>query len=281
MKVGIIGLGLMGGSWGLALKKAGLVDQVLGFDTNPDHGKQALSLGLIQQNMESIEELCEQVDQVILTIPVDAIEQQLPKVLDAIHTHQTVIDFGSTKSSIAAGVSGHSKRMQYLAAHPITGTEYSGPEAAFSTLYHEKVMILCDTEKTDKYRVDAFVDQCKHIGMKVVFQPSDEHDLHLAYVSHLSHVTAFSLSNVVLTKEKKESRILELAGSGFESTVRLAKSSPEMWTPIFLKNRKAMLECVDAYLAEVSRFRQYLSDADSEAISGFLNEGREIRKILK
>jgi prephenate dehydrogenase len=281
MKVGIIGLGLIGGSWGLALKKTGLVDRVLGYDADASHRSKAQALGLIDQALETIEDLVKVVDLLVLAIPVDAIEGLLPSLLDKIHDDQFIVDFGSTKSSISAAVDQHPKRNHFLAAHPIAGTEYSGPDAAFGSLYQDKVMILCDTDQTASQWVEQFQKQCEAVGMSIVFQPSEEHDLHLAYVSHLSHVTAFSLSNAVLKKEKEENQILALAGSGFESTVRLAKSSPEMWTPIFLKNRKAMLESVNAYLDEVSRFRQYLSDADGAAITRFLTEGREIRKILK
>lgn len=281
MKLGIIGLGLIGGSWGLAVKRAGLATSIVGFDHSQQNLEEARNLGLIDKSCSSIDELVEEVDQIVLAIPVDAIESILPKVLEKINSGQSVIDFGSTKSLICEQVKNHSKRSRYLAAHPIAGTEYSGPSAAFASLFQDKVMILCETEKTDGRLMNDFRVQCESIAMKVLTQSSAEHDLHLAYVSHLSHVTSFSLSNTVLKKEQKESRILALAGSGFESTVRLAKSSPEMWTPIFLKNQQAMLECVDAYLTEVEKFRTLLASKDAAGIHQFLEEGRAIRKILK
>jgi prephenate dehydrogenase len=281
MRVGIVGLGLMGGSWALALKKADQSVEILGFDALEQHKQEALRMGLVSQVTSSLEELADLVDQIVLTIPVDVIEHLLPNLLDRLSSDQVVIDFGSTKSSIAKSVVNHANRTNYIAAHPIAGTEYSGPEAAFSSLYQDKVMIVCDSSSSDKSQLSQFVSQCDQIGMELVYQTSEEHDLHLAYVSHLSHVTSFSLSNAVLKKEKEEKQILALAGSGFASTVRLAKSSPEMWSPIFLKNKIAMLEAVEAYLLEVQRFKNYLEAEDAEAIQQFLQEGRAIRKILK
>jgi prephenate dehydrogenase len=281
MRVGIVGLGLMGGSWALALKKADQSVEMLGFDVLVKHKQEALRLGLVSQVTSSLEELSDLVDQIVLTIPVDVIEHLLPNLLDRLSSDQVVIDFGSTKSSIAKSVINHSNRSSYIAAHPIAGTEYSGPEAAFSSLYQDKVMIICDSSSSDENHLLQFVKQCDQVGMELVYQTSEEHDLHLAYVSHLSHVTSFSLSNAVLKKEKEEKQILALAGSGFASTVRLAKSSPEMWSPIFLKNKIAMLEAVEAYLLEVQRFKNYLEAEDAEAIQQFLQEGRAIRKILK
>lgn len=281
MRIGIVGLGLMGGSWALALKKVDKELQVIGFDNDAAHRKEALECGLVDRCVDSLDDLIQSVEQVVLAIPVDAVEEVLPVVLDLINSTQTVIDFGSTKSMIADRVKQHPKRNQYIAAHPIAGTEYSGPQAAFSALYSDKIMIICDDSLTEKERLSHWITQCEKIGMKVVFQTAKAHDLHLAYVSHLSHVTSFSLSNAVLKKEKEENQILNLAGSGFESTVRLAKSSPEMWSPIFLKNREAMLEAVEAYLKEVNRFKEYLHAEDAASIHQFLTDGRLIRKILK
>ncbi len=281
MKTGIVGLGLMGGSWALALRNANPSVETIGFDQLEQHRSQAEQLGLVSRCSTSMNELLDEVDQIVLSIPVDAIETLLPEILDQLSVDQAVIDFGSTKSAIAKAVVDHPNRSRYVAAHPIAGTEYSGPDAAFSTLYKGKVMIVCDGEQSDNAPLEIFLRQCIQLGMEVVHQTSEEHDLHLAYVSHLSHVTSFSLSNTVLNKEKEEQQILALAGSGFASTVRLAKSSPEMWSPIFLKNKVAMLQAVEDYLLQVQRFKSYLKEEDAEAVQRFLEEGREIRKILK
>ena len=281
MRLGVVGLGLMGGSWALAMRKYDLFDEFIGWDMSEDHRNQAVKLGLINQAVDSVELLLSSSDVIVMAIPVDSIEELLPDVLDQVKPGQLIVDFGSTKSAICDTVKDHPNRSQYLAAHPIAGTEYNGPGAAFSDLYLGKVMILCDTELTDLDLLEAFVANCQKLEMKISRLSSKEHDLHLAYVSHLSHVTSFSLSNAVLKIEKKERQILELAGSGFASTVRLAKSSPEMWTPIFLKNRTAILESVDAYLEELLRFRDHLTQKDARAIHEFLTEGRNISKILK
>jgi prephenate dehydrogenase len=192
-----------------------------------------------------------------------------------------IVDFGSTKELIANRVKSHPNRSQYISAHPIAGTEYSGPSAAFPSLYTDKVMIVCDTEESDQVKLKQFEWLCMQIGMKLRYMSSREHDIHLAYVSHLSHIISFSLSNTVLDKEKEHVQILNLAGSGFDSTVRLAKSSPDMWAPIFLKNRNNLLDSLEDYLKYLEKFRTALVQEDQEEIKKLLTKGREIRKILK
>lgn len=281
MKISIIGLGLIGGSFALALKKRLEDITVYGWDENPQHLEEASSLGIIDHRAESLEQAIDYSEWLVLAIPVHAIEAILPDCLKQLRPEQVVVDFGSTKKSICDAAEGLNNRNQFIAAHPIAGTEYSGPAAAFANLYEDKVMIVCDQEQSDDQSVQAFRKLCKMIGMSTTYLGAEEHDLHLAYVSHLSHVIAFGLSNTVLNAEKHDERILDLAGSGFASTVRLAKSSPEMWTPIFLKNKKAILESVDNYLEQVTRFRQLLENEDSDSITSFLENGRKIRKILK
>lgn len=280
MKVSIIGLGLIGGSYAMALKKRLEDLTVYGWDQNEAHLNEAEKRGIIDEKCQSLAEVTKQGNWVILAIPVDAIEKLLPSILDEINERQVLIDFGSTKSVICQVVAAHPKRSQFIAAHPIAGTEYSGPHAAFSDLYENKVMIVCDHEKSDAQIVDRFRKQCKMIGMSTSYLSSDEHDVHLAYVSHLSHVISFGLSRTVLEKEESERSILDLAGSGFASTVRLAKSSPEMWTPIFLKNKKAMLEALDQYISQMQQFKSLLETSDEKGLDKYLAEGRSIRKIL-
>ncbi len=280
MKVSIIGLGLIGGSFGLALKSIGEV-HITGWDQNPANLRKALELGLIDQKAHSVEECFSESDWIFLAIPVDAIETLLPGFLDRLREDQWVVDFGSTKEAICQTVEDHNLRRQFLAAHPIAGTEYSGPESAFSSLFQDKTMIICESEKTSDSLVEAFSSLCRSLSMKLSYLSARDHDKHLAYVSHLSHVIAFGLSNAVLSEEKEDNRILDLAGSGFDSTVRLAKSSPEMWTPIFIKNRRFLLEAIDNFMKETGKIRDFLSREESEEIFKFLQNGREIRKILK
>ena len=281
MKVSIIGLGLIGGSFALALKKRIENVHIYGWDTNPDHMAEALKLGIINEKAKNLEEVVSQGDWIILAIPVNAIEGLIPQCLQSLRIEQVLVDFGSSKQLICQTADAQSKRGQFIAAHPIAGTEYSGPSAAFADLFEDKVMIVCDREKSMPYNIDAFRKICKMIGMETRYLGAEAHDVHLAYVSHLSHIIAFGLSNTVLEKEETDEHILDLAGSGFASTVRLAKSSPEMWTPIFQKNRTAILEGLDHYISHLSSFRQMLEEGDQAAIENFLSKGREIRKILK
>lgn len=281
MKVTIIGPGLIGGSFALALKKRLEEVTVYGWDQNPDHLREALTLGIIDHATSSLKEALQNGDWIILAIPVNAIEAVLPGCLDSLKPHQVLIDFGSTKESICTVADQHANRTQFIAAHPIAGTEYSGPQAAFPSLFEDKVMIVCDEEKSSPDAITEFRKLCKMIGMSTTYLKAAEHDIHLAYVSHLSHVIAFGLSNTVLKQEESDEHILDLAGSGFASTVRLAKSSPDMWTPIFLKNKGAILDSLDNYLDQLNHFKSLLEDEDSDEIRGFLEKGRAIRKILK
>ncbi len=280
MNITIIGLGLIGGSYALSLKKRYEDLHITGWDANQSHLDKAMELGIVDRKGDSMGSAIEEADWIFLAIPVDAIEKILPDTLDLLKENQILVDFGSTKAAICEVVAGHSKRNQFIAAHPISGTEYSGPEAAFSSLFEDKVMIVCDPGKTDPQFIEQFRKQCKIVGMTTSYLSSEEHDIHLAYVSHLSHVISYGLSRAVLKKEESEKQILDLAGSGFESTVRLAKSSPEMWTPIFLKNQKAMLEALNAYIGQIETFRDLLNDKNADGIREYLSKGRVIRKIL-
>lgn len=281
MNVSIIGLGLIGGSFALALKKRLEDVTIYGWDENEAHLTEALDLGSIDQVSNSLEAAVQAGDWVVLAIPVNAIEAILPSCLDLLKQNQVLVDFGSTKKTICDAANLHPKRAQFIAAHPIAGTEYSGPQAAFHSLYEDKVMIVCDSDNSDPGAISEFRKLCKMIGMSTTYLKAAEHDVHLAYVSHLSHVIAFGLSNTVLKQEENDERILNLAGSGFASTVRLAKSSPDMWTPIFLKNKEAILESIENYLEQVTQFKTLLEDENADEIRTFLEKGRSIRKILK
>jgi prephenate dehydrogenase len=281
MNVSIIGPGLIGGSFALALKKRLEDVTIYGWDQNEANLKEATRLGIIDIATDSLEAAIAKGDWVVLAIPVNAIEAILPTCLDQLKEHQVLVDFGSTKKTICAVANTHPKRQQFIAAHPIAGTEYSGPQAAFPSLYEDKVMIVCDESKSAPDAVSEFRKLCKMTGMNTTYLKAAEHDVHLAYVSHLSHVIAFGLSNTVLKKEESDEHILKLAGSGFASTVRLAKSSPDMWTPIFLKNKEAILDGLDNYLEQLTQFKALLEDDKEAEIRSFLEKGRAIRKILK
>ncbi len=281
MKILFVGTGLIGGSFSLALQQQKMLEQAGGYSRNPINLEKSLSLGIIQQQFDNLDDGISWADWIILSIPVDAILKMLPEILDKLKPGQAVIDFGSTKGSICELVKHHKNRSQFIAAHPIAGTEYSGPEAAFPGLFEKKSMLICERELTNPDLMEEFEKLCIKLSMKVDFLGATDHDRHLAYISHLSHVTSYALSNAVLAKEKDGSIILEMAGSGFASTVRLAKSSPEMWAPIFLDNKKMVLEAIDQYNNKLTKFKQLLESEDLGGMLQYLKEGREIGKILK
>ncbi|MFT7029440.1 MAG: prephenate dehydrogenase [Marinoscillum sp.] len=280
MKVLFVGTGLIGGSFSLAMRKNGYLNEAGGYSRNPNNLIRSIDLGIIDQKFDTLEEAVQWADWIILSIPVDVINKLLTGILDMLEPHQTVIDFGSTKGNICSQVASHDKRKQFIAAHPIAGTEYSGPDAAFDSLFEEKMMIICEREKTDPKKLQAFVNVCTGMYMRVEHMEADAHDRHLAYISHLSHITSYALSNAVLDKERDGEVILELAGSGFASTVRLAKSSPEMWTPIFMENRKMVLEALNGFLQKANHFKELLEAKDESGINKFLEEGRKISKLI-
>ena len=229
-----------------------------------------------------LEEGIEWAEMILLGTPVDVIKKTLPGILDHVRADQLVVDFGSTKSTICEVVNSHSKRQNFLAAHPIAGTENSGPEAAFPELFKNQNLIICEKEKSNELLTEDFLNLAKDVGFYFTFMSSaKEHDRHLAYISHLSHISSFVLSNTVLQKEKDGEVILELAGSGFESTVRLAKSSPAMWSSIFIENKQMVLDSIKAYQDELEQLRRSIEGEDVQRVSDYLEEGRKIRKILK
>ena len=280
MKVLFVGTGLIGGSFSLAMQKHGFLKDAGGYSIDPASLDRSIELGIIHRKFESLQEGVAWADWIILSIPVDVISAILPSILDQISKDQIVVDFGSTKGKICAGVDMHKNRSRYIAAHPIAGTEYSGPDAAIDSLFEEKMMIVCEEERTDKSVLEAFNSICNGLHIKMESMEADAHDRHLAYISHLSHITSYALSNAVLAKEKDGEIILELAGSGFESTVRLAKSSPEMWTPIFMENKKMVLEALNEFMVKAGNFRDLLQKDDAEGITTFLDQGRAIKKVI-
>lgn len=277
--ISIIGLGLIGGSFALALKKVGIAENIIGVDQNETHQKEALELGIVDE-VVSLDRAIEISDLIVIAVPINAIQNVLPEILDKIGDNTIVMDMGSTKAGICRKVLNHPKRKQFVATHPIAGTENSGPKAAFAELFLNKVAILCDVEQSEIDAANKVKKIYQSLWMNVKTMSSDAHDSHIAYVSHLSHITSFALGQAVLKKEKNEEAIFDMAGSGFESTVRLAKSSPDMWTPIFIQNRDNLLTAIDAYQTEISKIRKMIDEKDAEDIHQYLKNTNDIRRIL-
>lgn len=278
MKVCIIGVGLIGGSFALDIKAGYKDTAIYGIDTDEDHIQQALERQLIDEKA-TFDQL-EAADVVFVAIPVNAIIKVLPEVLDRVADDTLVIDTGSTKALICETVARHPKRRNFLAAHPISGTEFSGPAAAHRGLYQQKTNIICEVEKTAFKLQERAFDIFNRLGMRIRYMDPGSHDKHIAYVSHLSHISAFMLGKTVMEKEKNERDIFDLAGSGFESTVRLAKSSPAMWTPIFEQNRENVLETLDEYIANLQEFRRLMADNDFKALYNEMAHTNAIKAIL-
>ena len=276
MKLAVIGVGLIGGSWAKALKKSGVVASVAGIDRSEAHLTQAIELGIIDDKATYAD--LATVDMVFLSIPVDQMVIELPKVLDAVGEQTLVIDAGSTKLQLCEAVASHPKRRNFLAAHPIAGTEYSGPSAAIDNLYEGKLAIVCEVEKTAINLQERAMIAFAALQMGVRYMGAKEHDIHVAYVSHLSHISAFMLGKTVMGKEKDDRNIFDLAGSGFASTVRLAKSSPQMWAPIFIQNKEPLLETLDAYIENLKAFRTLIA---AEDLASLLQEMKRINSIEK
>lgn len=279
MNIAIVGVGLIGGSVAITLKEKKAVSKIIGVDKSDSNLKKALQLGLIDEGA-TLEEAISRSDMIFLTIPVDAILQLLPSILDQV-THQVVVDMGSTKERILQTVVDHPNRGRLVAAHPMAGTEYSGPEAALPGLFKGKMMVYVDAVHSDEDAFDAVDAITEQLEMHTAFMKAHEHDVHTAYVSHISHITSFALALTVLEKEKSQGRIFELAGSGFESTVRLAKSSPDMWTPIFKQNRENVLEVLQEHVKQLQNIQQVLRDEDYDAFYKLIKKSNKIRRILK
>jgi prephenate dehydrogenase len=279
MRISIIGVGLIGGSIARDLRKLKLTKELIGVDNNKTHGQKAVKLGLVDK-MLPIDKALPLADVVILSIPVNAMLTTLPYALDLIQKSAIVIDTGSTKSQLCRVVDNHSKRKQYVAAHPIAGTEDSGPEAAIESLFQNKTNIICEKEKSSRQALDVAKKIFDAIGMKTVFMEPKDHDKHVAYVSHLSHVSSFLLGQTVLDIEKDEKNIFNLAGSGFSSTVRLAKSSPDMWTPIFEQNSEYLSQALLEYIMHLQRFHYHLMKRDTKELESMMTRANEIRRVL-
>jgi prephenate dehydrogenase len=276
-KIHIVGLGLLGGSFALALKKKNPAIVFTGHDTSSKNLNDALTLGLID---EVKTEADPDTDIVILATPADTLPGLLESTLDRIGEDTLVIDFGSTKAKLCKAVESHPNRSRYLAGHPIAGTEYSGPKSAREDLLDRKVFIICEMEKTDIHLKGKAYEVLEALNMKLRFMDAEEHDAQLAFVSHLSHISSFMLGKTVLDKMEDDKNIFNMAGSGFASTVRLAKSAPSMWAPIMLENKKNILDGLSMYIANLSKFRDKIIAEDYEGLFQEMEKINKIRDIL-
>ena len=280
MIVCIAGMGLIGGSLAIDLRKRGFASCIIGVDNDPQHAAIA-KLGGLADETDTLENAVQRADLIILATPVDAIGSLLPRVLDLVgETQKVVTDMGSTKAGLAKLVKNHPNRRHYVAAHPMAGTEFSGPLAAMSKLFDYKCAIICDKEQSAPFALKAIRKMFKILNMKLIYMNSEEHDMSAAYVSHISHISSFALSLCVLDKEKDKKRILSLAGGGFASTVRLAKSSAEMWVPVFEQNNKYVVEVLNTYIEKLELFREHITKNQKDAVTGLIREANKIQKIL-
>ena len=278
MNVGVIGLGLIGGSIALKIKEIDENTVIYGLDKDLDSMSYSLNRGIIDKKLDinSINHL----KYIFIAIPVDAIKSEIESILNKISNNTLVVDLGSTKYEICKKVQDHSNRKNFLAAHPIAGTEFSGPSAAINNLFDNKVLILCETEKTDQVLLSDALKIFDLMNMNIINMDSIEHDKHIAYVSHLSHISSFMLGKTVMNKEEDQDTIYDMAGSGFESTVRLAKSSPETWASIFIENKNNIVESLDEYISNINNFKILIENGDKEKLSAEMKKINGIKEIL-
>ncbi|CAM1357161.1 prephenate dehydrogenase [Tenacibaculum halocynthiae] len=278
MNVFVIGLGLIGGSLALDIQHEFNEVIIYGIDTNEEHLNQALEIGIIQQKAAFSD--LNNADIVIISVPVDTSLKLTPKVLDEISDNTLVMDVGSTKEDVCEIIKNHPKRRNFLATHPIAGTEFSGPKAALKNLYRGKTNIICEVEKTAFKLQEKALDIFSKIGMRIRYMDPKSHDKHIAYVSHLSHISSFMLGKTVIEKEKNERDIFDMAGSGFASTVRLAKSSPAMWAPIFEQNKTNVIETLEEYIQNLQQFKELMLQDNFAEIYQEMESTNHIKQIL-
>jgi prephenate dehydrogenase len=279
MRITIIGLGLIGGSMAIGLRESGFATELIGVENNENNAKRALELGLVDKITDFTEGVA-LADIVIVATPVNALVSLLPKILDLVD-NQIVMEVGSTKKMVVEAVRFHPKRAHFIATHPMAGTEFSGPDAAIRGLFVGKACVLCDIEDSSEAAHAAAYALFTALKMRIVYLDADSHDVHTAYVSHISHISSFALALTVLEKERDENQIFELASGGFESTVRLAKSNPATWIPIFEQNRDNVLDVLDEHISVLSQFRSLLIKRNFEEFHTMIEKANEIRRILK
>lgn len=278
LNVAVIGIGLIGGSIALDLKKFPKVKKIIGVDKSQENLYKARQLGIIDDSLP-LKQAINEADLVVLATPVDTSIRLLPEILEIVD-NQVVFDVGSTKENIIKCAENYPKRGRFVATHPMAGTEFSGPEAALHHLFKNKPVIICDAKSSDKDALQLIREVYEFLGMNIVEMDPKPHDLHAAYVSHISHISSFALSLTVLEKEKVEKNITDMASGGFDSTVRLAKSSPEMWTPIFIQNSGNVVDVINSYIAVLQKFKNVILANDSEKIMEMIQQSNEIKRVL-
>lgn len=279
MTVTIVGTGLIGGSMALVLKEKGMAQKIIGVDTNKEHEQKAVAIGLVDEAM-NLDGAILNSDLIIISIPVDASINLVNYVLDKVEK-QVVMDVGSTKRGVLAAADKHHNRKRFVATHPMWGTEYSGPEAAERGAFQNKAVVVCDRDGSDDDAVQVVERVYEALGMHIIYMDAEAHDLHTAYISHISHITSFALANTVLEKEREEDAIFELASAGFESTVRLAKSNPAMWVPIFRQNRENVLDVLNEHLTQLRKFKSCLEKENYTYLQELIENANRIKKIIK
>ncbi|RZM06186.1 MAG: prephenate dehydrogenase [Pedobacter sp.] len=279
MNVAVIGIGLIGGSMALALREKGIATHIIGVDANDIHQKQALDLKLVDE-IDSLRNAINRSDLIILSIPVDKAEQLLPEILIEIK-EQVVMDVGSTKYSLSKALVSLPNTGRFVSTHPMWGTEFSGPSAAVKEAFRDKAVVICDKENSDADALELVEEIYRRLGMHIIYMNAQAHDLHAAYISHISHITSFALANTVLEKEKEDNAIFELASGGFESTVRLAKSNPAMWVPIFMQNKENVLDVLNEHISQLRKFKSCLEKENFEYLAELIENANTIKRILK
>ena len=278
--VAIVGVGLIGGSMALGLKEKGFAKKIIGIGRSESSLQKAKDLGIIDEAL-SLEDAVTQSDFIYVAIPVDATIPVVLQILDLINDKQIVVDAGSTKNALCTAIANHPMRKQLVATHPMWGTEYSGPEAAVRDAFIGRSCVICEKEKTDTDTLKIVEDIYKALGMHIIYMDAVSHDTHAAYVSHISHITSFALANTVLEKEKEEDAIFEMASAGFESTVRLAKSNPAMWAPIFMQNKENVLDVLNEHISQLRKFKASLEKENMEYLIELMENANKIKRILK
>ncbi len=278
INVAVIGIGLIGGSIAMDLRDFSKVKKIIGVDKSQENLYKARQLGIIDEGMP-FKEAVKESDVIVLATPVDVSIRLLPEVLELVDS-QVVFDVGSTKENIIKCVENYPKRGRFVATHPMAGTEFSGPEAALRNLFRNKSVIFCDSKNSDEDAVRLAKEVYEFLGMNIVEMEPKPHDLHAAYVSHISHISSFALSLTVLEKEKVEKNITDMASGGFDSTVRLAKSSPDMWTPIFMQNSGNVVDVLNSYISVLQKFKNVILAGDSKQIKEMMIHANEIKGVL-
>jgi prephenate dehydrogenase len=279
MTVTIVGIGLIGGSFALALRDKGIAKRVIGVESNEEHKRKALALRLVDE-VKDLDEAIKESDLIFLAVPVDAATTLLPSILDKVDK-QVVMDAGSTKEGIIEAIKDHLKRKRFVGTHPMWGTEYSGPDAAVRGAFEGKATVICNKEESDEDAVETVENIYRQLGMHLVYMNAKAHDVHVAYVSHISHITSFALANTVLEKEREEDAIFELASGGFESTVRLAKSNPITWASIFMQNKENVLDVLNEHISQLRKFKACLEKENYEYLEELMVNANKIKRIIK